>query len=95
MSGRRLADGGKPWFVRVRSRTTYKVNPCAPEGWMVLIGYCLLEIAVSLGLFLTGPQPPRMIVWVVWAILLVTLTAVLLVVVARKSLPLENKEGRR
>jgi hypothetical protein len=62
---------------------------------MVLIGYCLLETVISLGLFLTGPQPPRMIVWVVWAILFVALTAVLLVVVVRKSLPLEDKEGRR
>ena len=33
--------------------------------------------------------------WVVWAILLVALTAVLLVVMARKSQPLAVKEGRR
>jgi hypothetical protein len=87
-----LPGGGKPWFVRVRSRTRYKINPCSPEGWWVVIGYCLFVGIVPGLALLTGRQPPSVPRWITFAILLVASTAVFIAVLFRMSLPAENKE---
>lgn len=95
MSERRLPGGGKPWFVRVRSRTSYKINPCSREGWWVVIGYCVFVSIVPQLILLTGGHEPSGARWTAFAALLVAPTAIFFVILFRMSLPSEDKEKRK
>ncbi|MBC9034820.1 hypothetical protein IAG41_20710 [Sphingomonas sp. JC676] len=95
MSEHRLPGGGKAWFVRTRSRTSYKINPCSAEGWWGLIGYTVLMTVSPLAILLMGPQPPSTVHWIIWAVLLLAMTAIFLVLAFRMSAPLEDKENGR
>jgi len=91
MSERRLAGGGKPWFVRVRSRGGYKINPCSAEGWWVLVGYCLVVSTLPTLVLMAGGKPPSPMRWIAFASLIAVPTVILFVTLFRMSLPPEDK----
>lgn len=62
MSDLRLPGGGRPWFVRVRSRTSYKINPCSREGWLLVGGYTAFVLLLTL--LVVNPTKVRAILYV-------------------------------
>jgi hypothetical protein len=92
MSERRLPGGGKPWFVRLRSRGRYKINPCSAEGWWVVIGYCLFVSVFPSLVLMTGGESPSPARWIAFALLIVAPTVIFLVTLFRMSLPFEDRE---
>ena len=79
----RLPGGGKPWFVRVRSATSYKLNPCSVEGWLVVLVYLAVTLASILILF---PRPDT-VRWVIWGTVEIVSTILLIVIALRTSVP--------
>lgn len=62
MSELKLPGGGKPWFVRVRSRANYRISPCSREGWLVVGGYTLFVLLLTP--LLLNPTKTRAILYV-------------------------------
>ena len=92
MSDRRLPGGGKPWFVRIRSRGRYKINPCSAEGWWMLVGYCLFVSVVPTLVLMAGANAPSPARLIAFASLIAASTVIFLVTLFRMSLPPEDKE---
>jgi hypothetical protein len=87
MMGSMRPEGSDPWFVRQRSRWSYRLRPSSPAGWISLIVYTLLELGGSLAIFgrYDKDNAPGIVAWVLWATFFFSVMAVFLVLAFRHS----------
>ncbi|MBO9713060.1 hypothetical protein [Sphingomonas sp.] len=88
----RLPDGSAAWFVRIRSPTSYRLEPCGAPGWWWTAAFMLWTIGGTL-LVLLPSMPkgtPSPAVWVAWGVFIAASTGCYLVVAFRKSVRLDR-----
>lgn len=83
-----LPGGGKAWFVRVRSRGSYQIQPISIEGWLMTGAYVL--VALALTPLMVHPTTTKAVVYVV---LLVAITVIFLTGMWRMSVPAPKDKG--
>lgn len=82
-----LPEGGKAWFVRVRSRRGYQINPCSAEGWAMTAAYCAAVLALTP--LVLHPTTAKTIAYVA---LLAGISAVFFTMVWRMSAPMPDQD---
>lgn len=87
MTEYRLPGGGRAWFVRRRTATSYQLNPCAPAGWWLTIAFCLFVSVVPTAVLLAGSGPQSTVRWVAFGALLMLPTIGFVVAAFRLSVP--------
>ncbi|MGQ0558946.1 MAG: hypothetical protein ACT4OE_05085 [Sphingosinicella sp.] len=81
---RHSAAVGRPWFVRKGSRYGCQLSPASPAGWLLTTLYILFAAGISWLLVGRG-EPPAVIEWSAWALLLAASTFAFLLTAWRTS----------
>lgn len=73
----------RPWFIRIRTPFSYRLEPYSLPGWIATIVFVLG--ALGLGLSRDHLFPPGRTGWVVWGVLFATWLIGYLVLAFRNS----------
>ena len=85
-----LPGGGKPWFVRKRSRNGHDVRPASAAGWVLTASFVAGAALVSVAL-LGGT--PGLSQWLIWSAVMTIGTTLFVVTMLRTSVL--EADGRR
>jgi hypothetical protein len=76
----------RPWFIRIRTPVSYRLEPYSPAGWISTAVFVIGAIALG-AIHRVGHDVRRN--WIVWGILFVAWTIGYLILAFRNSKPAE------